>query len=84
MRSMDGEPVLGPVARLPGLYIGTAFHSGGFAYNPVAGLTLAELVMDGRSSVDVSAFSPDRFDAAATEEHLSTIVNGTATTRRRH
>lgn len=35
--SIDGEPILVPVAQLPGLYLGCAFHSGGFAYNPVAG-----------------------------------------------
>ena len=36
--ALDGEPLLGPVAQLPGFYIGCAFHSGGFAYNPAAGL----------------------------------------------
>ena len=41
--------------------MGTAFHSGGFSYNTVAGLLLAELIIDGKTSIDISAFSPDRF-----------------------
>lgn len=72
--SSDGEPILGPVKHLPGLYVAAAFHSGGFAYNPVAGLLLAEFVADGRPSIDVSAFAPDRFARAEVEEFLGTTV----------
>jgi sarcosine oxidase, subunit beta len=82
--SMDGEPILGPVAQLPGLYIGCAFHSGGFAYNPVAGLLLAEYVADGTTSLDVSAFSPDRFAGADVAEYLSSTVAQSHAVRRRH
>jgi glycine/D-amino acid oxidase-like deaminating enzyme len=72
--SMDAEPILGPVDALPGLYVGAAFHSGGFAYNPVAGQLLAEFVADGRTSIDVSAFSPNRFDALEAKKYLETTV----------
>jgi sarcosine oxidase, subunit beta len=82
--SMDGEPILGPVAQLPGFYTALAFHSGGFAYNPAAGLLLAEFVADRRTSIDVSAFSPDRFDPAAVEEYMATTVPQQAAVRRRH
>ena len=82
--SMDGEPVLGPVAQQPGLYLGCAFHSGGFAYNPVAGLLLAELVTDGKTSIDISEFSPNRFDAAAATEYLAETVAQEDAVRRRH
>jgi len=82
--SMDGEPVLGPVAAVPGLFLGHAFHSGGFAYNPVAGLLLAEWVSEGRTSIDVSAFSPDRFAAAEAEKHLATTIPQKDAFRRRH
>jgi sarcosine oxidase, subunit beta len=81
---MDGEPILGPVAQLPGFYTGLAFHSGGFAYNPAAGLLLAEFVADGRTSIDVSAFSPDRFDPRDVDEYLATTVPQQAAVRRRH
>lgn len=36
--AMDGEPILGPITWLRGLFVGVAFHSGGFAYNPVSGM----------------------------------------------
>jgi glycine/D-amino acid oxidase-like deaminating enzyme len=82
--AMDGEPILGPVAQLPGLFVGTAFHSGGFAYNPVAGLLLAEFVADGRASLDVRAFAPDRFDPAETAAYLAETLAQKDVVRRRH
>ncbi len=82
--SIDNEPILGPVKALNGLFVGTAFHSGGFAYNPASGLLLAEFVADGRTSIDVSSFSPDRFDPAETEEYLATTVPQKHAARRRH
>jgi 4-methylaminobutanoate oxidase (formaldehyde-forming) len=82
--ALDGEPLLGPLAQLPGIYLGCAFHSGGFAYNPAAGLLLAEFVADGRTQIDVSAFSPDRFAPAEVAEYLATTVAQEAAVRRRH
>jgi glycine/D-amino acid oxidase-like deaminating enzyme len=82
--AMDGEPILGPVGGLPGLFIGVAFHSGGFAYSPAAGLLLAEFVADGRTSVDVSAFSPDRFDPAEANAYLAETLAQRDVVRRRH
>jgi glycine/D-amino acid oxidase-like deaminating enzyme len=82
--AMDGEPVLGPVGRLPGLFVGCAFHSGGFAYNPVAGLLLAEYITDGRTALDVTAFSPDRFDPDQVDSYLAATVPQKAAVRRRH
>ena len=82
--SMDGEPVLGPVAAVPGLFLGQAFHSGGFSYNPVAGLLLAEWVSEGKTSIDVSAFSPDRFETDAAEAHLASTIPQKHAVKRRH
>jgi glycine/D-amino acid oxidase-like deaminating enzyme len=82
--SMDGEPVLGPVAALPGLYLGVAFHSGGFAYNPVVGELLAELVLDGRTRLNIDAFSPDRFPTVDVEAYLAATVTQRNLVRRRH
>ncbi len=72
--SGDGEPVLGPVERFPGLYVGVAFHSGGFAYNPAAGVLLAGCVADGRPEIDIGDFSPDRFDSRDTESFNRTRI----------
>ncbi len=82
--SMDGEPILGPVEKFPGLHMAVAFHSGGFAYNPVAGFLMAQYVMDGRTSIDVSTFSPNRFDPLAVDAHLATTVAQKNALRRRH
>jgi len=82
--ALDGEPLLGPLAQLPGLYLGCAFHSGGFAYNPAAGLLLAEFVADGRTQIDVSAFAPDRFAPSEVADYLATTVVQDEAVRRRH
>ena len=80
----DGEPILGAVGNLPGLFVAASFHSGGFSYNAVAGLLMAELVVAGRTSIDISAFSPDRFAAVETERHLEMTLRQSQAIRRRH
>jgi len=83
--SADGDPILGPVADWPGLYVGTAFHSGGFSYNTVAGLLLAEYVVHGKTSLDVSGFSPARFEARdEIDRYLATTLPQSGAVRRRH
>jgi sarcosine oxidase, subunit beta len=82
--SMDGEPILGPVGALPGFFVGVGFHSGGFAYNPVAGMLLAEYVADGRATIDVRAFSPDRFARDETDDYLAVTLAQKDVFRRRH
>jgi sarcosine oxidase subunit beta len=83
--SMDGEPILGPVAAQPGLFVAGAFHSGGFSYNTVAGVLLAEMIADGgTTSIDVAAFSPDRFNREHANEYLAHRVPQSAAVRRRH
>jgi sarcosine oxidase, subunit beta len=82
--SIDGEPIMGPIGQIPGLYAGLAFHSGGFAYNPAAGQLLAEFVADGHTSIDVRAFAPDRVDPAETASYLATTVPQSAAVPRRH
>lgn len=72
--SRDGEPVLGSVNRFPGLYVGVAFHSGGFAYNPAAGVLLAGCVADGRPEIDIEDFSPNRFDPDETDAYNQTLI----------
>ncbi len=67
--SADGEPILGQLE--DGTFVATAFHSGGFAYSPGAGQLLAEWITTGVPSIDITAFSPGRFRAPATEEFLA-------------
>ena len=82
--TLDGEPILGAVPGSPGLFLGAAFHSGGFAYNPVAGKLLAELATRGRTELNISAFSPGRFKAAATAAYLNLRLRQGDAFSRRH
>lgn len=82
--SIDGEPIIGSMPELDGLLIGASFHSGGFAYNPVAGLLLAELAVDGQTQLDIGDFSPTRFDSHATSDYLKSRVTQKDAVSRRH
>ncbi len=82
--SMDGEPILGPFGGMDGLFVGVCFHSGGFSYNPASGYYLAEFVANGRTSIDLTAFSPDRFAADETAAYIASTVPQRNAARRRH
>lgn len=82
--SMDGEPILGPFGDVENLFVGVCFHSGGFSYNPASGYYLAEFVARGRTSIDLGAFSPDRFTPAETTDYLKSTVPQRNAARRRH
>jgi sarcosine oxidase subunit beta len=55
----DGLPYFGPVADIEGLFLATAFKST-VIVTPLAGRTIAQLVVDGRTDLDLSPFSPGR------------------------
>lgn len=80
----DGEPILGPVKQLPGLFVAASFHSGGFSYNSVAGLLMADYVVDGKPRIDLADFSPNRFDPEYTERHLAETVPQCRAVKHRH
>lgn len=82
--SMDGEPMLGAVPGVSGLLLGAAFHSGGFAYNPVAGKLLAELATVGATELDIAAFSPDRFPAEEADAYRNSKLRQNQAFSRRH
>lgn len=56
----DLLPILGPVAALRGLHLGVA-ASHGFSMGPVIGRLLAESILDGHPSADLSPFRLSRF-----------------------
>jgi glycine/D-amino acid oxidase-like deaminating enzyme len=82
--SLDGEPILGPVRGYDGLYLGLAFHSGGFAYNPGTGELLADFVTEGKPKIDVSSWDPNRFDPEESARYLETRLTQSQSFRRRH
>lgn len=60
----DGHPIIGPVDELKGFYVAAGYCGGGFALGPVTGKTMSELILDGRSAVDVSELNLRRFRKA--------------------
>ena len=80
----DVKPVIGPVPGVEGLFIGAHFHSGGFAYNPVSGLLVAEHVVDGGTRIDTELYSPARFGEVDTDAFLATPMTNEEIGHARH
>ena len=59
----DGVPVLGTVEEVPGLILAAGFTGHGFGIAPAVGDQLAELIVTGNTTVDISALHYDRFRA---------------------
>jgi sarcosine oxidase subunit beta len=60
--SPDARPLLGEVPGVAGLYLAAGFSGMGFKISPAVGLTMAELITEGRGrTVDIGAFRPGRF-----------------------
>ncbi len=72
-RTPDDLPVIDALDSPKGFYVNMGFGGGGFAFSPVAGKIVSELVVDGRSRFDIGAFSLSRmpgisdFDTLARE-----------------
>jgi glycine/D-amino acid oxidase-like deaminating enzyme len=60
----DAIPVIGE-AGPPGLVLATGFSGHGFAMGPVVGRLVAELVTDGKASLDLRPFRFSRFEEGA-------------------
>jgi glycine/D-amino acid oxidase-like deaminating enzyme len=58
----DMIPAIGPIRPVAGVFVATGFSGHGFALGPITGRLLSELVVDGRPSLDLSAFDPHRFE----------------------
>ena len=57
----DGLPAVGPLAPYTGLFIATGHAMMGLTLGPVTGKLIAECVLDGSPSVDITALCPGRF-----------------------
>jgi len=56
----DGLPVLGPIPGRRGLLAATGHFRNGILLAPITGKLMAELVTDGKSSIPLEPFRPDR------------------------
>jgi glycine/D-amino acid oxidase-like deaminating enzyme len=62
----DWEPVIDRVPGTENTYVAAGFSGHGFKLAPAVGVTVAELVLDGRASTfDVSLLAADRFERGA-------------------
>lgn len=61
----DAVPYLGAVPGVEGAYMACGHNCWGILWAPVTGKIVSELVVDGKSSIDLSAFTPGRFMTTA-------------------
>lgn len=59
----DGVPVLGKVEEVPGLILACGFSGHGFGIAPAVGHELADLIVDGTTTIDMYDLRYDRFKA---------------------
>ena len=57
----DKHPILGKVASVPGFVSAAGFSGHGLMHAPAAGEAISELIVDGRTTLDIGALSFDRF-----------------------
>ncbi len=60
---IDHLPVISHVEEVPGLTLACAFSGHGFGISPTVGMLLSEMLTEGKTSLDISAFRYDRFKA---------------------
>lgn len=73
----DSLPVIDWSPRVPGLLHAFGFSGHGFQLGPGTGITIAEMILDGRTATDISGFSISRFHAsqAPTASASASAVN---------
>ena len=57
----DGLSLMGEVKTLPGFYMAAGHEGDGIALSAITGKLMAELIVYGKTSYDISDFSPNRF-----------------------
>ena len=59
----DALPVFGPLPGIDGLVVATGFSGHGFGMGPITGRLMAEVIADGKASLDIGDFRFARFAA---------------------
>jgi sarcosine oxidase subunit beta len=59
----DAHPIVGPIAE--GVFAACGFSGHGFMQSPAVGRALAELIVTGESSLDLSPYALERFEHGA-------------------
>jgi sarcosine oxidase subunit beta len=63
----DDHAMMGEMPDVRGFFVAVGFCGHGFQHSPPAGKHLTELMLDGRSSIDLSLFDPLRFERKGAE-----------------
>jgi sarcosine oxidase subunit beta len=58
----DDHAIVGPAPGVEGMFLAVGFGGHGFQHSPVTGRVVAEWIVDGRPSMDLSLFDPARFE----------------------
>jgi sarcosine oxidase subunit beta len=59
----DHHPIITHHAEIPGFYTCAGFSGHGFMHAPAAGEVVAQLILDGRSDIDISELGMERFSS---------------------
>jgi len=65
----DGNPILGAVPEVEGFLVAAGFSGHGFMHSLATGQVMAEMIVQGAPSIDVSELGINRFTATARREH---------------
>jgi sarcosine oxidase subunit beta len=57
----DDHAILGPAPGVDGFFLAVGFGGHGFQHSPMTGRMVAEWIIDGKPSIDLSLFNPARF-----------------------
>ncbi len=69
----DENPVIGKIPGIEGFYCATGFSGHGFQHGPAVGRILSELILDGKTSFNLSPFEYDRFKKCKKTTELITV-----------
>src|SRR5581483_10826438 len=57
----DHQAILGPIREVEGFWCAAGYSGHGFMQAPAAALLLTQLLLDGRSEIDITSFAFERF-----------------------
>lgn len=69
----DYHPILDAVPGVSGLYCAVGFSGHGFMHAPITGKLMAELILEGKPSIDITSLSLLRFKEGRTIQELNVI-----------
>ncbi|MBI4284397.1 MAG: FAD-binding oxidoreductase [Chloroflexi bacterium] len=69
----DSSAIIGGVPEIEGLYLACGFSGHGFQHSPAVGRVVADLILDGQASPDISSLSLTRFRQQAFHRESSMV-----------